>query len=463
MENMILWCFYILTFYAFLPGIVSRIFGFRVFKRGKSERELCLTFDDGPDAHYTLLLLDLLKKYEAKATFFVVGVNAEKHPDIIKRIHDEGHLIGIHNYVHKSNWLMRPRTVKRQIKKTLDIIHKITGQKTVYYRPPWGIVNLFDFTSLGYLHIILWSAMFGDWRKRVGAERLERRMMKKLRGGEVLLLHDCGTTFGADPDAPANMLIALERFLQAAQAKDLRCIRIDEMIETTDQSLSHSRSQASRMKPGKKMLVKLWLAWERCFHVLFRLKKTSDPDPSMYYRITRYHGQDVTMRDGRVLTKGDPVMELHFDNKKMYEMGMKSRSTMQVAIQVIRMVEKSLPYFAEQLISKPELAKVKALFGITMIHRGSEKFGFNVLDLPKGLFARLTKMYLKILLFVIHPNGQARLKDRSHELVPKRLVLSSEIVKERYAVPSAPNNEQKPIQAEEQLILPLPGAQSKLL
>ena len=113
MQTLLLWLFYISSFYAFIPGMISRIFGYRVFRKGTGRNEFALTFDDGPDPRFTPLLLDLLKKYDAKATFFVVGSNAERYPELIRRIHEEGHLIGIHNYVHKTNWLMRPATVRR--------------------------------------------------------------------------------------------------------------------------------------------------------------------------------------------------------------------------------------------------------------------------------------------------------------------------------------------------------------
>lgn len=442
MENLVLWCFYILTFYAFLPGVFSRIFGFRVFKRGQSERDICLTFDDGPDAHYTEELLDLLKRFDAKATFFVVGANAEKYPEVVKRIHDEGHLIGIHNYVHKTNWFMRPVTVRKQIKKTTDIIYEITGSKTVYYRPPWGIVNLFDFSNLGHIHIILWSAMFGDWRLKVGIDRLEQRMMKKLRPGEVLLLHDCGTTFGADQDAPGNMLVALERYMKSAQAKNYQFIRVDEMIKTSD------LNRARQISLGKKMLVKAWLVWEQCFHVLFSLKKTSDPDRVFHYRVTKYHGEPITMQDGNVLHHGDKVIELHFDNQKLFEMGMNSRSTMHIAIQLIRGVEHALPYFAKEIADHPQLSDVKALYGISMIHRGADKMGFTVQDLPKGFFSKISQVYLKFLLSVMHPKGKSRVKDRSTTLVPKSIVLSTDLLMKRYNVGTHIQNDE---QAEEML------------
>lgn len=70
METLLLWLFYISTLYAFIPGLITRIFGFRVFKHGTSDKEFALTFDDGPDPKYTPQLLDLLKRHGAKATFF---------------------------------------------------------------------------------------------------------------------------------------------------------------------------------------------------------------------------------------------------------------------------------------------------------------------------------------------------------------------------------------------------------
>ncbi|MFC5532009.1 polysaccharide deacetylase family protein [Cohnella yongneupensis] len=244
--GLIFWLFfYFLTFYAFLPAIVSRIFGFRVFMRGKTEREIALTFDDGPDPEYTPKLLDLLKQHGAKGTFFVVGENADRLPDIIARIHEEGHVLGIHNYVHKSNWLMRPSTVKKHIQRTSDAIVRITGVKPMYYRPPWGIVNVFDYAKLGHLQIVLWTSMFGDWRAKVGAEQLYRRMRAKLKPGQVFLLHDCGTTFGADRDAPANTIEALSRILVDGEKQGYRFIGIDEMISLTEQRKQRRKSKSS--------------------------------------------------------------------------------------------------------------------------------------------------------------------------------------------------------------------------
>ncbi|MFP4978984.1 polysaccharide deacetylase family protein [Paenibacillus sp. CN-4] len=417
MQTLLLWLFYISTFYAFIPGIVSRLFGFRVFRKGSGKADFALTFDDGPDPKYTPRLLDLLNAYGAKATFFVVGAHAEKNPELIRRMHEEGHLIGIHNYEHKTNWLMRPAAVKRQIERTSDIIYRITGERPTYYRPPWGIVNLFDFSKSRQVKIVLWSAMFGDWREKLGADRLTEKMFTRLRPGEVMLLHDCGTTPGADPEAPEQMLMALGRALEEAERRGLRSIRVDEMIRKAEGSAVRSLSF------GKRLLVGLWLGWEKLFHAMFQLKTVHPEDPFLHYRLRDYQGHTVTTDEGVVLTKNDPIIELHIDNRELFEMGVRSRSTAQLAIRMIRRMERDLPALADQVVADPRLLGAKALYGVSMINRGPEKFGFSVLDLPDGLFARSTTLYLRILMSVIHPAGGNRLKERSDLLVPKMMLM----------------------------------------
>lgn len=430
MENVLLWGFYFLTFYAFLPGFVSRTFGFRVFKRGKAREEIALTFDDGPDPVYTPRLLDLLRRYGAKATFFVVGAHAEQHPELLKRMAEEGHVIGIHNYVHKTNWFMRPGTVKKQIARTSDIIERAAGVRPVYYRPPWGIVNLFDFANLGYLQIILWSAMFGDWRNRVGAKRLTARMLKKLRPGEVLLLHDCGKTFGADEDAPEQMLQALEVCLERGREQGYRFVTIEEMIAVTDRNRALERAAKG---PGwfKRAVAAAWMAWERCFHVLFRIVDLGD-DSLLHYRIRPYRGKALTLDDGVTIRPGDKIIELHFDNAKLRELLKSARSVMKIAIYLIRETERSLPMLARHMKSRPEFHEVKGLYGISMIHRGPEAFGFSVRDLPDGMFRFFTKHYLRLLLRVLHPSGGALLRDKRAQFYPRIMAMSMDEFRRRY-------------------------------
>lgn len=433
LQSILLWLLYLSSFYAFIPSLISRFFGFRVFRRGKSDTQFALTFDDGPDPHYTPRLLDLLRQYQAKATFFVVGEHAASHPELIQRIHDEGHLIGIHNYIHKTNWLMRPRTVRDQIQRTGQIIHEVTGVKTCYYRPPWGIMNLFDFFSKKERKIVLWSSMFEDWRSRVGAQRLTERMLKELRGGEVMLLHDRGTTLGADAHAPEQMLQALEVVLQEAERLGLQSVRVDTLMGGVTVSESQNKNQPqTTLKLWKRLVVALWLGWEKLFHWVYHLRTASPEDPMLHFRSRVYHGARMEMSDGHVIQNGDPVIELHFDNQKLFELGVTSRSSMHLAIRMIRTMEQQLPDLARMVALEPELRSAKAIYGVSMINRGPEKFGFTIQELPPGPFSAASKVYLKLLLSVIHPAGTKRLKQRTEQLVPKMIAMPLDVLLERY-------------------------------
>lgn len=431
MQTLLLWMFYISTFYAFIPALVSRIFGFRVFRRGKSEQEYALTFDDGPDPVYTPQLLDLLKRFDAKATFFVVGMHAEKHPELLKRMHDEGHLIGIHNYVHKSNWLMRPVTVRRQIARTEAVIRRVTGEGTTFYRPPWGIVNFFDISNSNGRRIVLWSSMFGDWKASIGAKQLAERMLKKLRGGEVMLLHDCGTTLGADAGAPQNMLIALEKLLVVTQERNLRSVRVDTLF--CRQSASRpATTETSSTSWFKRTLVFGWLLYERIFHALFRLHPVRKEDTIFYYRRSTYHGPNVNMENGRWLEKGDAIVELHFDNKMLFQLGTTAKSMVHLAIQLIRIVKRQLPDLAYRIADDPKMNGIKAVYAVSMINRGPEKLGFQIQELPKGLFRIASTLYLKLLFSIIHPSGPEQLNEKRDVMVPKMIVMPIDTLFDRF-------------------------------
>ncbi|BAU27083.1 peptidoglycan/xylan/chitin deacetylase (PgdA/CDA1 family) [Aneurinibacillus soli] len=222
--------------YAVIPGIMARMTGMGAFRKGHRVRGIALTFDDGPDPRYTPYLLDLLKKYNVKATFFVVGSKAEKHPAIIRRMQEEGHVIGIHNYVHRSNWVTNPWKLWQQIHHSADIIERITGQRPMYYRPPWGLFTIFDFIMGKEFFFVLWSAMAGDWRIQVDHNVLQKRILTCLHGGCVLVLHDSGETFGADHDAPLYMLKALEGVLQDDVSKTYSFVLINEMMGHTSKN-----------------------------------------------------------------------------------------------------------------------------------------------------------------------------------------------------------------------------------
>ncbi|MCM3746632.1 polysaccharide deacetylase family protein [Paenibacillus pasadenensis] len=455
MENLLVWGFYFLSLYAFIPGLVSRLFGFRVFKKGLADKEIALTFDDGPDPVYTPRLLDLLARHDARATFFVVGAHAERHPELLQRMRDEGHTIGIHNYVHKTNWIMRPKTVKRQIALTADVIKRATGQAPSLYRPPWGIVNLFDFSKKGQYKIVLWSGIFGDWKSHENSKKLKNRLVKKLKPGEVLLLHDCGLTLGADKDAPAQMLEALQIYLEEGTARNYRFVTIPQLIELTE------KNKANRPSWWNRALAALWLQYENLFHLVFRLKAVKAGDggkPVFHYRKVSYSGPPIELREGVRIVKGDKVAEIHLDNSMLRQAALRSSSPVAVMIRLLRQMDHALPAVSKAVLNDPEMSTVKALYGVTMIHSGTDKLGFQLFDLPDNWFAKVSRLYLKLLFRVLSakpkkkPTRSSSKKERGgpSAMYPRMLFMSRRDM-ESYRSTAAPASQN----AEERNEMPL--------
>ncbi|MGE8080755.1 polysaccharide deacetylase family protein [Peribacillus loiseleuriae] len=219
----------LVLFYSVIPTLLIRIYNLGVTKKVQGENRIVLTFDDGPNPHYTPQLLDLLKRYGVKATFFVVGSKVKRNPNIIKRMHEEGHTIGIHHYDHISSWLMSPFKLRNQLIMTEQAITECTNEKVTFYRPPWGHFNLFTQLISKKYEIIMWSDIFGDWKVETCKTELLDQLRKTTDGGSILLLHDCGETFGADIEAPRYMLENLEIYLKEMTERGRRFITFSEL------------------------------------------------------------------------------------------------------------------------------------------------------------------------------------------------------------------------------------------
>jgi cellulose synthase/poly-beta-1,6-N-acetylglucosamine synthase-like glycosyltransferase/peptidoglycan/xylan/chitin deacetylase (PgdA/CDA1 family)/spore germination protein YaaH len=164
------------------------------------EHQVALTFDDGPDPDWTPKILDILKAANAKAAFFVVGVNAEKYPDLLRRIVAEGHEIGNHTYYHPNLALCWPEHVRLELNATQLLIESVTGRETTLFRPPYAAdtspSQLSELTplqiaqDLDYL-VVLENIDPQDWAKP-GADIILQRVKQQRRDGSIILLHDAG-------------------------------------------------------------------------------------------------------------------------------------------------------------------------------------------------------------------------------------------------------------------------------
>jgi len=181
-----------LVFYAFNPA--SQIYG-KVYSAGfdRKEKVIALTFDDGPDEPYTSEVLKILDDYHIKATFFVIGKNAEYYPSTVKEIIKHGHIIGNHSYSHSYRLPFESKNkIQEDVLKTENIIYRLTGRKTGLYRPPHGLRTPWFLKDVQGMHysIITWNDMTDDYDSAEDSEEIAQAIIKKACADGIIDLHD---------------------------------------------------------------------------------------------------------------------------------------------------------------------------------------------------------------------------------------------------------------------------------
>jgi peptidoglycan/xylan/chitin deacetylase (PgdA/CDA1 family) len=165
-------------------------------------KKIALTFDDGPDIKYTEKILDILSEYGIKATFFVIGVNAEKYPDIISREIKEGHELGNHTYHHYFADKISQDILNDEIEANDRLIYELTEYRMKIFRPPGGSCSeyLSALSSELGLPIILWNIDTLDWRGDCAAE-ISNRVLDNIKSGDIILCHDYVAHHSHTPEA----------------------------------------------------------------------------------------------------------------------------------------------------------------------------------------------------------------------------------------------------------------------
>ena len=213
------------------PFLVKKLFPNYVWDIKTDEKVLYLTFDDGPTPNITEWTLEILKKFDAKATFFSIGNNIEKYPAIFKRIQDEGHAIGNHTLNHVEGWKTNVEEYVVEVQKTQDLINSniVNGQltneisKVNLFRPPYGKITSKQGTTLrklGY-KIIMWDILAFDWTDSISNEKCAQNVISKAELGSIIVFHD-------SIKAAERMQYALQKVLEYFSEKGFVFKRIPE-------------------------------------------------------------------------------------------------------------------------------------------------------------------------------------------------------------------------------------------
>lgn len=168
-------------------------------------KKVAITFDDGPHPKYTKSLLEGLKERGVTATFFVTGSNAGKHPELVKQMEEDGHLIGNHTYSHIQLTKTNKEEFKAELVHTNQTIEKITGHGTDFVRPPYGC---WDKTLEEELNMfpVMWTIDPKDW-KRKNASGITKSVIKKTEENDIILLHD---SFSSSVEAALQIVDTLK-------------------------------------------------------------------------------------------------------------------------------------------------------------------------------------------------------------------------------------------------------------
>ncbi len=168
----------------------STFFGPAITRGSMEGKRLCLTFDDGPAPPFTERILEILREHRVPATFFVCGKNAERNPELVRRIVAEGHTLGNHTYSHLLICFKGRQRLAEEIDRAQETLESVAGYRPKVFRPPYGVrwFGLVPTLLERGMHLILWSAAGYDWKK--DATGIVEATLKGLKPGAVILLHD---------------------------------------------------------------------------------------------------------------------------------------------------------------------------------------------------------------------------------------------------------------------------------
>jgi peptidoglycan/xylan/chitin deacetylase (PgdA/CDA1 family) len=207
----------------------SQLYGRTFIGLEPASRLLALTFDDGPNDPYTLQIMEVLQRHSVKATFFLIGQYVQQKPEIARALVAAGHAIGSHTWSHPQLIFEQVHELRRQLVQTRQILLDATGADTKIFRPPFGgrrPATLRTVKAFG-LQTVMWNVSSHDWSAKSAGE-IVARVERKVRGGDVILLHDGShVRMGADRSRTVE---ATDRLVSRYLSEGFEFVTIPEMI-----------------------------------------------------------------------------------------------------------------------------------------------------------------------------------------------------------------------------------------
>lgn len=215
-----------------LSQLVEKYPDVLLLKGRGSFKQVALTFDDAPDTQFTPQVLDVLKQYNVRATFFLIGSEAEKYPEIVKRIVREGHVIGNHSYNHKLYTKLSDDKFRAQVLQTQKALKSLIGYTPRLIRPPYGEISESQllWASQQGLRIVNWNVDSQDW-KQINREQVTNNILNHVKMGAIVLQH----TGGGPGQNLSGTVEALPKVIEILQSRGYKLVTLPEMLQLSKQ------------------------------------------------------------------------------------------------------------------------------------------------------------------------------------------------------------------------------------
>ncbi|MDI6638210.1 MAG: polysaccharide deacetylase family protein [Bacillota bacterium] len=208
---------------------------------------VAITFDDGPDNTYTPKILDILARYGVRATFFLIGQAAEKHPEVVARIVNEGHAIGNHTYFHTNLSRMAAWQVLLDLRKAQAVFTRLVGQAPAVVRPPYGALDPPAVEAIGQegFKVVLWTIDSLDWWG-LSKEQVIKNVVPALKSGVIVLHHSSG---GPGEDLTGT-LEALPEIIRTLKDQGYRFVTVPEVLDEIERQRKAPKKPAPAPAPA---------------------------------------------------------------------------------------------------------------------------------------------------------------------------------------------------------------------
>ncbi|MCD9022095.1 polysaccharide deacetylase family protein [Cohnella silvisoli] len=195
----------------------------------KNKKLVALTFDDGPDGKYTQQILEILEEYNVKATFFVVGLQVEKYPEIAKKIVEEGHSIGNHSWSHRDLSKLSSKALDNELNKTQQVILNATGVTSLLMRAPYGAISnaLLNSVHQENMKHVFWTVDTRDWAGSSVAE-MHKNVLAHTHKGGIILMH----SFGGRKHAIDHTVKLLPIIIKDLRERGYEFATVEQLIES---------------------------------------------------------------------------------------------------------------------------------------------------------------------------------------------------------------------------------------